>query len=586
MAPSATLEEIRTELLSVASEFVKDPESLGAGLAPGTEFRIAAVPLLDQVVGPVRSPLLVLLGATGVLLLIACANVANLVSTRAASRRRELALRTALGASRAQLVKQALIPSMILGLVSGAVGLGFASRAIAWLQNAAPPDLPRLGEIDVDLEVVAFASAVSLLASILFGLAPALRASKIAPTEALREGAAGARARSLWRGSSSRLVVLQVALSLVLAMGAGLLLRTFDQLRSVAPGFRSEGVLTFRVSLVGERYADAASRDRFFELLFERLRSQAGVFEAGAISMLPLTRGFAWTDFVVQDQEIADDRDRVVADVHVVTPGYFEAMGIPLLSGRTFTTADDDEPLVVVVNRALAERFWSLEGALGKWVSRRPQDKGTIIGVVENVKHYGLDTEPHLTVFFPYEAYAGRTVYGAVRGVESADAATPLVVEAVSTLDREVPVYDVRTMVDRVSDSLLRQRVLMTLLLLFSAIALTLATVGLYGVLSFTVATHTRELGIRKAVGASRRDLYWLVLRGAAIVVGLGVAIGAAAAIFATRLLEGLLYGVDARDVVSLVASAVAVGSIGILGSFLPARRAAAVDPIVALKEE
>jgi predicted permease len=243
MAPSATLSEIRTELLSVASEFVKDPESLGAGLAPGTEFRIAAVPLLDQVVGPVRSPLLVLLGATGVLLLIACANVANLVSTRAASRRRELALRTALGASRAQLVKHALIPSVILGLVSGAVGLGFASRAIAWLQNAAPPDLPRLGEIDVDLGVVAFASAVSLLASILFGLAPALRASKIAPTEALREGAAGARARSLWRGSSSRLVVLQVALSLVLATGAGLLLRTFDQLRSVAPGFRSEGVL-------------------------------------------------------------------------------------------------------------------------------------------------------------------------------------------------------------------------------------------------------------------------------------------------------------------------------------------------------
>ncbi len=584
LAPAATSAELQGELLRVAEGVVQDPGSLGAGLAAGGEYRIDAVSLLDQVVGPVRSPLILLLGATAVLLLIACANVANLVLTRAAAGSRELALRAAIGASRSRLIRHAMIPNLLLGLVAGALGLAIAVQAIEVLRKAAPPDLPRLAEITIDPRIVAFAIALSLGSSLLFGLLPAVRLSRVSPTDALREGETAVRARSLWRSGSRTFVIAQVALSLVLAIGAGLLLRTFFHLRSTAPGFRPEGAVTFRVSLVGERYEERDARDRFFEILFERLRGGPGVSEAGGISMLPLTRGFAWTDFLVQDQQ-DPERNRVVADVHVVTPGYFEAMGIPLLAGRTFTNADDGEPLSVVVNRALAERFWKVDEAVGKWVARRPEERAAILGVVENVKHYGLAAEPRMTVFFPYETYASRTLYGVAHGPGGAFDIAPRVSEAVRALDPQVPVYDARTMSDRVSDSLARERVLTTLLLLFSGIAVTLATIGLYGVLSFTVLTHTRELGIRKAVGADRRDLYRHVLKGAFAVVGVGIALGLAAAVAASRLLKGLLYGVEAADPLTLVASVALLLAVSLGASLLPARRAAGIDPVTALKE-
>jgi len=584
LGASTTPAELEAELLRVAEGVVQDPGSLGAGLEAGGEYRLDAVSLLDQVVGPVRSPLILLLGATAVLLLIACANVANLVLTRAASRSRELALRAAIGASRWNLIRHAMIPNLFLGLIAGGLGLLMAVQAIEALRRAAPPDLPRLAEIAIDPAIVAFAIVLSLASSLLFGLVPAVRLSEVSPTEALREGATAVRARSLLHGGSRYFVIVQVALSLVLATGAGLLLRTFFELRATTPGFRPEGTFTFRVSLVGERYEERAARDRFFELLFERIRGDSRVSEAGGISMLPLTRGFAWTDFLVQDQ--ADpERNRVVADVHVVTPGYFEAMGIPLLAGRTFTNADDGEPLEVVVNRALAERFWAIDEAVGKWVARRPEERAAILGVVENVKHYGLGTEPRMTVFFPYEAYASRTLYGVASGPGGAESIAPRVSEAVEALDPQIPVYDSRTMDERVSDSLARERVLMMLLLLFSGIAVTLATIGLYGVLSFTVATHARELGIRKAVGASRRDLYRHVLRGAFVVVGIGIALGLAAALFATRLIGELLYGVQASDPLTLAAAAALLLAVGLGASLLPARRAAGIDPVIALKE-
>ncbi|HEY7817122.1 MAG TPA: FtsX-like permease family protein, partial [Vicinamibacteria bacterium] len=584
LKPSATAAELQAQLLRVAEGIVQDPESLGAGLVAGEGYRLDAVSLLDQVVGPVRSPLVLLLGATAVLLLIACANVANLVLTRAAAGSRELALRAAVGASRARLIRHAMIPNLLLGLVACALGLLLAVQAIETLRRAAPPDLPRLAEIGIDPRIVAFAIALSIGSSVLFGLLPAMRLSRVSPTEALREGATAVRARSLWRSGSSTFVVVQVALSLVLAAGAGLLLRTYFELRSATPGFSPEGAFTFRVSLVGERYEERAARDRFYELLFEGLREGTAVTEAGGISMLPLTRGFAWTDFLVQDQQ-DPERNRVVADVHVVTPGYFEAMGIPLLAGRTFTNADDGEPLEVVVNRALAERFWKIDEAVGKWVGRRPEERAPILGVVENVKHYGLGTEPRMTVFFPYEAYANRTLYGVARGEDGAASLSARVSEAVRALDPMIPVYDARTMSERVADSLARERVLMSLLLLFSFIAVTLATIGLYGVLSFTVLTHTRELGIRKAIGADRGDLYRHVLKGAFAVIGIGIALGLAGALAASRLLRGLLYGVDGSDPLTLTAAAALLFAVGLGASVLPARRAAGIDPVTALKE-
>jgi predicted permease len=581
---STTRSELEGELLRVAEAVVKDPQSLGAGLEPGGEYRIDAVSLLAQVVGPVRVPLSLLLGATATLLLIACANVANLVLARAASRRRELALRAAIGASRTQLVREATIPNLLLGLAAGALGLLLAVAATESLRQASPPDLPRLSEIAVDGRIVAFAMALSLASSLVFGLVPVARSSDVSPAEALQEGASAARARSLGRGGSRYFVIAQVALSLVLAAAAGLLLRMFFELRSTPPGFRTEEAVTFRVSLVGERYRERGERDRFFELLFDRLRSSPGVFHAGGISMLPLTRGYAWTDFLVQDQQ-DPERNRVVADVHGVTPGYFEAMGIPLLAGRTFTSADDGEPLEVVVNRALAERFWRLEEAVGKWVARRPEERARILGVVENVRHYGLATEPRMTVFFPYEAYASRTLYGVASGPGRAEAIASRVTEAVRDLDPRIPVYDVRTKASRISDSLKRERLLSTLLVLFSGIAIALAAVGLYGVLSFAVATHTRELGIRKAVGASESDLYRHVLQGAAGILGVGIALGLLATTLASRWIEALLHGTEPSDPLTLASSAALLLAVGLAAAFVPARRAAAVDPVAALKE-
>jgi putative ABC transport system permease protein len=586
LTPRATIERAREELLGVAEGVVKDPESLGAGLVPGPEYRIDAVALLDQVVGRVRTPLLLLLGATFVLLLIACANVANLVMTRAASRHRELALRTALGATRAQRIAHSILPSTILGLVSGALGLVIALVVVSALERVAPPDLPRLAGVTVDGTVVLYAAGLSLVVTVLFGLGPALRTSSISPIDALRGGAAAARARSFGKSGARPLVVAQVALSLVLTMVAALLLRTLWHLQAVDPGFRPEGVLTFRVSLAGERYRDRESRGRFYRDLFARLGELPGSAASGGISMLPLTRGFAWTDFTAEGHQSFGERDRVVADVHVVTPGYFQAMGVRLLSGRAFGNEDRDGPSTVVVDRALAERLWTVDTAVGKWVSREPETRATIVGVVESVKHYGLAAESHPTVFLPYREVPSRTLYGVVRGSTDLETLASGISASVRSLDPQLPVYDVRSMTDRLHDSLLREQVLVALLALFGAVALLLATVGLYAVLSFTVATHSRELGIRKAVGANPRDLYRLVLRGAVGLLGLGTVLGLGIALVAGRWVQGLLFEVGPSDPLSFVLSGALVLLVGLAASLLPARRAAGVDPMTALKEE
>ena len=602
LAPGATLSQLDAELLAVARRFAEDPGSLAAGLTAGSEFFIGVVPLLDQIVGGVRRHLLVLLGATAVLLAIACANVANLQLTRASARRREISIRASLGAQRSRMVAHAMVESAILSVIGGAAGLGIALAGVRALHVAAPDDLPRLRDVAVDPAVLLFAALLCTVSSLLFGLGPALQTSRVSPGDVLREGTAAARARSVWRRGGSRLLVIaQVALSLLLLIGAGLLVRTFGQLRAVDPGFRPEGVLSFRISLVGERYQDRGERLRFFDQLWTGLLSLPNVEHAGGTTLLPLTRGLAWTDFIVEDFNDEDEDDRLVADVMTVTPGYFEAMGIPLLSGRTFNAADTGDPPVVLVNRHLAELFWGAEEAVGKWVATNPSNRMTILGVVDTVKHYGLDADTRPAVFFPYARSASRTLFGVVQrggaapeGPQSAASRdgvdettlTPAVVRTVRSIDPDLPVYNIRSMPDRLGHSLALQRVLMWLLNFFGGTALTLATVGLYGVLSFAVATHTREIGIRKALGAQRGDLYRLVLKGAAIVTGLGIVVGVSAAFAASRAVEGLVYGVGTGDPVAFVAAIGLVVIVGLAASLLPARRAADIDPMVAVKQE
>ena len=599
LADGATPAQLDAELLRVAAEFSRDPGSLAAGLDAGSEFFIGVVPLLDQVVGGARSYLLVLLGATGVLLLIACANVANLMLTRAATQRRELSIRSSLGAPRARMILQTMLESVLLSTLGGAAGLAIAWAGVQALHAAAPDELPRLAEVAIDPAVLTFGATLCLLSSVLFGLGPALRTSGVAPGDVLRETAASVQARSVWRRGGSRfLVVAQVALSLLLLIGAGLLVREFAELRSVDPGFRASGSLSFRVSLAGERYSDGAERVRFYEQLFDRLRSTPGISTAGGTSLLPLTRGLAWTDYLVEGFNEDNPEARIVADVMTMTPGYVEAMGIDVIAGRSFAGADAGNPPVVIVNRMFAERFWPAEDAVGKWIATDPTRPMTIVGVTETVRHYGLDDATRPAVFYPHRGRANRALFGVVTQDPDAPAAAAIdsaadpmaalatVLDTVRELDPRVPVYDAVSMPDRLAHSLAKQRVLMWLLNFFGGTALVLATVGLYGVLSFAVATHRRELGIRKALGAQRADLYRLVLRGAGIVTAIGILLGAAAAASTLRLLDGLVFGIETGDPVSYGMAITVVSAVALAASLLPARRAAGVDPMVALKQE
>ncbi len=585
-APGVTAAQLETELLSVAARFVEDPESLGAGLEAGKDYWLGTVPLLEQATGEIRLPLVVLLVATAVLLGIACANVANLLLTRAERESRQSAIRVALGASRERIVSRSLIESVVLSLAGGAFGVGLAAASLAALRATAPREIPRISEVAIDYRVVLFATALSLLASLVFGLWPALRTAHIDPQEALSEGVAAARARSLWRGGSSYLVIVQVALSLVLVIMAGLLARSLWQLRDVDPGFRPEGLLTFRLSLVGDRFNERDDRVRFFETLFERLRGLPEVTEAGGTSILPLTRGYAWTDFVVEGQEIVDDRERIVSDVYVATPGYFEALGVQLLAGRHFDETDDDEPQTVLVNRSFAERFWGLDEAVGKWIGQSAEDRATIVGVVDDMLHYGLGEDARLAVFYSHRASGRRTLYGVARTSADPSRLAGTLRSVVTELDRDIPAYDVKPMAGRVSESLARERVLVLLLQLFSTVALLISAVGLYGVLSFTVVSHRREIAVRQALGATPKDVSRQVLGGAAVVTLCGLAIGLVVAVAGARLVASLTYGVSSTDPLSFASGSVLVAVIALGASLLPARRAARVDPISALKQD
>jgi predicted permease len=599
LAADATPARLETELTEVARAFAADPGGLGAGLTVGSEFYIAVVPLLDQMVGGARTYLVVLLGATGVLLLIACANVANLLLTRAATRRRELSIRASLGAPRARMVVQAMLESVVLSLLGGLGGLAIAAAAVRALHVAAPEDLPRLREVAIDPGVLGFAALLCLASSLLFGLGPAVRTSRALPAGVLPEGATATRGGSAWaRGGSRVLVVAQVALSLMLVIGAGLLVRTFRELSTVDPGFRPAGVVSFRVSPVGERYNDAAARVRFYQELFDRLAGLPGVSAAGGTSMLPLTRGLAWTDFVVEGFNEDNPDARIVADVMAVTPGYFDALGAELIAGRDFTTADGPEPSVAIVNRDFAERFWPVEEAIGKWIGNDFTDRTTIVGVIDTVMHYGVDADTRPAVFSPHAARGSRAMFGVVRRAaldggnpragEAPDptALAAAVTRTVHAIDPDLPVYDLVSMQQRLANSLAKQRVLMWMLNFFGLTALTLATVGLYGVLSFVVTTHTRELGVRKALGAQHRDLYGLVLRGAGGVTAAGVGLGLLVAGWAARALDTVIYGIDARDPLAFALAVLLVLGVSLAASLLPARSAAAVDPMVALKRD
>lgn len=555
------------------------PESSG--------FMISVVPLLQQVVGDVRRPLLILLGSVGLLLLIACANVANLLLARATVRQREIAIRAAVGAGRMRLIRQLLTESIALSLIGGVLGFVIAVLVTRFLRVTAAETLPRISEIGVDRRVLFFSFAVSLFTGIFFGLVPALRASRVDLNGALKDGGrglAGGRHHRLRNG----LVVVQVALSLVLLIGAGLLVRTYQHIQNANPGFNVKNVLSFRVSLPNAKYKGPAVTN-YYKQLAEKIRSLPGVEAVGTSYSLPMSSvALAWGPITIEGYVPRNPADVVMSNERFVSPGYFSAMGVPLVSGRYFDERDiKGATEAVIVNEAMVQKFWPNENPIGKRLERAGAEPWrTVVGVVRDSKEFAIDNEPPLSIYHPHEQIPIGTMFLVVRSNTRPRILTPAIMKELQALDPEVPGFEFKTMENRLSDSLARRRFSTFLLAMFAVVALLLAAIGIYGVIAYSVSQRTQEIGIRMALGAGPSRILMMVLRQSLLLAVIGVIIGLAGARFLTKVMANLLYGVSATDVVMFAVPALVLALIALIAGFVPARRAARVDPTVALRSE
>ncbi|HKG96141.1 MAG TPA: ABC transporter permease [Gemmatimonadaceae bacterium] len=546
------------------------------------------VPLEEQVVGGIRRALLVLAGVVGFVLLIACANVANLMLARAAARQREIAVRTALGASAWRVVRQMLTESVVLSIAGGALGLVLALWGTSALVAAAPAALPRVQEVTVDARVLAFTVAVSLAAGVLFGLVPAWQATRASMHATLKEGARGSSAG----GGRTRgaLVISQVALSLVLLVGAGLMIKSFARLTAVSPGFDPERVLTARLSLPRSKYRTPESQVQFFDRVLERVRALPDVQAASAINWLPFAGLGSATNYWVAERPVPPSGEHPTADIRGVDPQYFQTMKIKVLQGEPLTERETrDVRKAVVINETLARTVFPNESPLGRHIMMPWDDtlNGEIVGVVADARHAGLDSVVNPMIYWAQAQFPSSSMTLVVRS-RSADPMrlASAVTREVRALDPELPVADVKAMDDYLGASVARRRFSVTLLALFAGVALVLAAVGLYGVIAYGVAMRTREIGVRIALGARRPDVLRLVIREGMGLVLAGVAAGVLGALFLTRVLANLLYGVSATDPATFVSIAALLSAVALVAAYIPARRAAAVDPMVALREE
>jgi len=588
LKPGATIAQAQTELnLAVRRLEQQFPDRY----PPSRRFNFSLRPLLEQAVGDVRLALYVLLGAVGCVLLIACANVANLLLARAAAREKEMAIRTAIGAGRWRVVRQLLTESVLLAAVGGALGLLMAVWGLALLRWLNPGNIPRLAAVGIDNRVLAFTTAVAVLTGILFGLAPALRGSRMNLSETLKEGG-----RNLAGGGHGRLrnllVITEIALSLVLLVCAGLLIRSFVRVQQVEPGFVPQNVLSMRMALVGPAYQEEARRVSFYQQLWERIRRLPGVEAAGGVSTLPLTGGIGWGGITIEGYDASSGQSMIQADNRIASVGYFETMKIPLIRGRFFAEQDTKESeRVVIVDENMARTYWPNANPIGKRLKFGRGDNNnnpwmTVVGVVATVKHYALDTDSRVALYIPHMQNGAGSLSIAARTTADPTGIAAAVTREARALDPNLPIYDVKTMEQWLSESLARRRFAMLMLGLFAMVAMLLAAVGIYGVMSYTVAQRTREIGIRVALGAQTRDVLRLIVQQGMSLAGIGIGAGVAAAIWATRLMTGLLFGVRATDPITFAAIALLLAIVALLACLLPARRATQVDPLIALRVE
>jgi predicted permease len=589
LRPDTTLEQAGSEMRVIGGRLEQQYPDEGFRL--GSRF----VTLHESVAGDVRMPLLVLLGAVGLLLLIACANVANLTLARAASRHREIAVRAALGASRWRVARQLLTESILLALAAGALGSLLAVWCVGLLASSTRIDIPRLREASVDWRVLTFTLAVTGLTAIIFGLVPALQAARVDLNETLKEGGRGPRAgpaRSRLRGA---LVVSEVAVSLVLLVGAGLLVKSFLRLTVVNPGFDPRQVLTATLSISKTKYREPEQQHAFFVGLVERARSIPGVESAALIYPLPFGGSATSNSFVIEGRPAPPPAEKPSANYRAISPDYFRVMRMSLLRGRAFDWHDDaPAPPVVIVNETFARRFFSGQGPLGARVvieraggGREVQEPRAIVGVIGDVRHTGLDEESGPEVYVPYaqapESYMSLVVRTASPGLAGVGASLR---EAIRAADSQQYVPAVQPMTELIGDSVAARRFNALLTALFASVALLLASVGIYGVMAYSVTQRTHEIGIRMALGARPRDVLRHVVGQGGRLLVIGVCLGLAASLAVTRLLSGMLYGVRPTDAPTFALVTLALTTVGLLACYLPARRATKVDPLIALRAE
>jgi putative ABC transport system permease protein len=554
---------------------------------PGVDdgLRIDAVSLKTNMVAPVRPALLILIFAVGLLLLIACANVANLLLARASSRRKEIALRLALGSSRPRIARQLFTESALIAMLGGAAGIGLASWGLTSIVTLNSADIPRLADTRLDWHVLGFVLLLSLATAFLFGLAPALTAMKVDLNSSFKEAVGGGR-----NTVSRALVAVQFALAVLLLVGAGLLGRSFLNLIRVNPGFNTENLLTLQVFLSPVEYPEFAVKDAIaLQDMLERIRAVPGVRNAAVVNCAPIAGGVG-TDFVLHDRPAPPGDDEPEADIRVVDPAYFRTMGIPLLQGREFARQDTKgSGRVMIVNKTMARTFWPHGSPLGKQVTMKdwgPPLTGEIIGVVGDVKPDGLDAAVRPMIYWPYFQFPQNFNTFVVRAEGNPGSLISTLKGAIWQVDKNQPIARIQSMDQILSESMARRRTYMVLLAVFALAALLLAAVGIYGVVSYSVSRKTKEIGVRLALGAQRIDVWKFVLGEGARLALVGVTAGMFAAAVLTRLMTNLLFGIGSADPPTFAGVAALLLLIALFASYIPARRAMRVDPMVALRHE
>ncbi|MGB6496460.1 MAG: ABC transporter permease [Candidatus Acidiferrum sp.] len=583
LKPGVSLKQAQADIDVIASR-IREKDKRGAS------FGMHVVGLQEQVVGDVRRALLVLLGAVGLVLLIACANVANLLLTRAAGREKEVAIRTALGAGWDRLARQLLTESVLLGLLGGAAGLAVAQMSLDVVRAINPGNIPRLEDISVNGAVLVFTFGVALATGVLFGVAPLWHALKVDLNTSLKAGGRSGQSdgglhvrRHSLRGL---LVVSELTVSLMLLIGAGLLIRSFVRLQSVPPGFTTDHVLTMEVAAVGPKYGEDKSVVNFYNEIESRVAHLPGVVAEGAVSALPLTGEVGWGQIHVEGYTPPPGQE-LQADIRVASKDYFRTMEIPLRKGRFFNEDDTaDKPQVVIIDEKFAQRFWSGSDPIGKHLWFDPKKPITIVGVVGVVKQYGLETEGKIAFYLAEDQNPGNRMFLAVRTSTEAAGLSSAVAGEIHAVDPDVVVYGVRTMQERLYDSLARQRFSSMMLGAFAVFALLLAAVGLYGVMSHLVSQSTHDLGVLVALGARPANIVKLVVRQGMELAGVGILAGLAGAFALTRVMTSLLFGVSTMDAVTFGSVPLLLAAVAIAATAIPAWRATRVDPMVALREE